>query len=446
MTKKMAETGKTFLRHLYITFEFFGKNALANHAAAGAYAFLLSAAPMLLLAASFLLMAFSSVPGAAEVLLQTMPFAEAIFDAEADLLSGMLYGAASPGIPELLGVLSMFWAGRIFAVFMGRSFKIIFPGENNRGAVLDNIVTLAVELAVLLLILGAILFSRYAISLYYAAGFLPSVFANIYLGDFQAVGLSRALAAGVLGFLAFQLIPANSPGKLSAVYGAIFCAVLYGAAAWFLDFFLMQPRYNLIYGALGNIVILLINVYFFFMTFFLGAQFASVSASFEALCFMRLRETVNAGGGEVASGKKTLRGRLSGLFGTVDKNLEKYRRRYAKGETIMCKGDTDQDVFFLLEGEVEVFVPIENEAGESDLPADSFGTLSPGAFFGEMSHFLEESRSATIIAKTDACVLALPPGIFDKVVSGDSELGKAVIEHLSMRIKKSNEKIAAMGH
>jgi uncharacterized BrkB/YihY/UPF0761 family membrane protein len=41
--------GKTQVQRLWITARFFNTNGLANHAAAGAFGFLLSAAPVLLL-------------------------------------------------------------------------------------------------------------------------------------------------------------------------------------------------------------------------------------------------------------------------------------------------------------------------------------------------------------------------------------------------------------
>jgi membrane protein len=65
---------KTFFHRLYITLQMYGENGLANHAAACAYGFLLSMAPMLLLVAFLIFFIFGSSPRAIIALIGTIPF------------------------------------------------------------------------------------------------------------------------------------------------------------------------------------------------------------------------------------------------------------------------------------------------------------------------------------------------------------------------------------
>jgi len=326
---------KTFAQHLFITLGFFNKNGLTNHAAAGAYGFLLSAAPMLLIVSFFLIRAFRTTPEAAIALLNEIPFMD--FDEQWPALEFLVYAPA--GVPTLISMLSIFWAGRVFAVSMQRGIKIVFAGEKTRNAVKENLVTLAIELVILLVMLAAILGSRMALRLYEAAGFFQGAVLSQWLVSLGGSYVFRFSALGFLLYLVFLLIPANPPRKLAALWGSLLCVAAYGAVAMVMESILEQPRYNFLYGALGDIVLVLVGVYFFFLCFFFGCQFAAVANSFDALLFLRLRET-----GTQSSAPFLARR----LFSRADGRLEKYRRLYRQGDIILSQGEQGNDVYYLL--------------------------------------------------------------------------------------------------
>ena len=423
----------TLAQHLLITMGFFGKNGLTNHAAAGAYGFLLSAAPMLLIVSFFLIRAFRTEPGAALALVQEIPFLNFVANGQWPALEFLVYAPA--GVSTIISMLSIFWAGRIFAVSMQRGIKIVFTGNKKRNPVQENLVTLAIEFVVLVVMLVAILGSRMALDLYEAAGVFQGAAFMRFVVSLSGSGAFRLVAMFFFLYLVYILIPVNPPRKLAAFWGSVFCSVVYGTATTLMDTLLRQPRYNFIYGALGELVIVLVGVYIFFLCFFLGCQLAAVSNSFDALLFLRLRETRNAQAGD----GKALGPRIArAFFYDAGGRLGKYRRSYSKGETVMSKGDTEKDVYFLLEGEVDVLLP-------SKLGADrSAGVLKAGSFIGEMGYLLSEGRTATIRAKTDVFALALPPALFGEILGHDTELDKSIIENLSRRIKRSNEQISAL--
>ena len=432
--------GKTFAQHLFITLEFFGRNGLANHAAAGAYGFLLSAAPMLLIVSFFLIRAFRAAPEAAVALLQDIPFLDIAFDDYWPALDFLI--AAPLGIPTIASMLSILWAGRIFAVSMQRGLKIVFTGTKKRNPLKDNLVTLAIELFLLVIMLAIILGSRAALRLYDVAGFFAGNFFMPFLVSLLENQAFQLVALGFVLYLAYRLIPANPPRRLSALFGSVFCVVVYGAAAILLEVLLRQPRYNFLYGTLGDLVILLVSVYFFFLFFFLGAQFAAVTNSFEALLFLRVRETrIGSAEKGVVPAPKPVRD----LFHSVDGRLEKYLRFYHKGEIVFSKGDECTEVYFLLEGEVEVLLSSPQGGRGSKNEDSTAAILQAGSFLGEMGYLLSEGRTATIRAKTDASAMALPVHLFEAILGNDITLDRSIIENLSRRVKSGNERIAALG-
>jgi membrane protein len=178
----------------------------------------------------------------------------------------------------------------------------------------------------------------------------------------------------------------------------------------------------------------------------MGAQLAFVIDSSEALIFTKLRHTrfkpVEKGNTGLVqrSNIKTL------LFFSIDSNLKKYCHFYKEGEIIFSQGDSADDIYYLLEGEVEITVSSSrNNANQDAARQDAFSNaLKPGSFFGEMGYLLSEARTATAIAKTDVSALALPPAVFDEILKYDTSLDRTIIENMSQRLKNSNEQIAAL--
>lgn len=411
--KKAAVFGKTQLRRLFITLEFFGKNGLANHASACAYGFLLSAAPTLLLVSLFLLSAFRSSRQAVLELMARVPFLETVFDKRQ--LSGGIFSAAGPGITGVLSVASIFWAGRIFALSLQRGLKVVFSGTKKRNPVTDTLAAVFIEFLILVFAAAAILCSPDALRLYGTLGVPPLPFSRI---------LPFVLLAA-LSYCSCRTVTPNPPRRLSALWGTLFFAAAYGISAAVFGVLFNQTKYHALYGALGNLVSLLINVYLFFVFFFLGAQLAKTIDSFDALLFSKLRR---AG----LSRKPADR-----LFLSTEGTLEKYLRVYVAGDTIFVKGDEGQEIYYLLEGEVDVLIPQEGSGHKQ------VSTLKAGSFFGEMGHLLSEDRTATVMAKTAASALALPPRLFDEILQCDTGMDRAIIEHLSRRLKTGNEQLAA---
>jgi membrane protein len=213
-----------------------------------------------------------------------------------------------------------------------------------------------------------------------------------------------------------------------------------------MGFILNKSTYNFLYGALGNLIILLINVHFFFTFFFMGAQLAFVIDSSEALIFAKLRRT-RFKPVEESNMKHIKRPNLRTLlFFSIESNLKKYCHFYKSGEIIFSQGDSADCIFYLLEGEVEITVsPLHDNANQDLARKGVFSNvLEPGSFFGEMGYLLSEGRTATAIAKTGVSSLALPPPVFDDILKYDTSLDRTIIENMSKRLKSSNEQIAAL--
>jgi len=431
--KRFKIACKTAVQKLFLTFQLYSENGLANHAAAGAYGFLLSLAPLLLLISIFIFYAFQSSPLSIVNLIKNISLFDFIFDEK--WLSGNIFILSRPGIHGLVSVLSILWAGRILALSMQRGLTVIFTGAKSRNPIGNTVVAVAIELAVFIFILILIFASQPAMYFFRTL----KVFAgNTFLHFITTNIASRIFTVFLLGlitFFAYVYVPINHPKKTSALQGAIFFSVAYGCLSLFFNTLINPSSYSFLYGALGGLILLIVNIYFLFVFFFWGAQFTFVLDSFEALLFLQFRQSRI---------KATLHGMVrksdlpNRLFFSLDSRLKKYHRKFKKGETIFHQGDEGDDIFFLLEGEVDVIIFASDDAGTV---AD---TLEAGSFFGEMGYLLNENRSATAIARTDVSTLSLPPQIFNEIITYDTELCKSIIEHMSRRLSHANMRLAKL--
>src|SRR5277367_497051 len=107
-----------------------------------------------------------------------------------------------------------------------------------------------------------------------------------------------------------------------------------------------------------------------------------------------------------------------GLFGAMDAVLRRDALarsrliRARKGTAILSKGDTSSDVFFVLEGRLQVLLYSANGREVS------LRDLAEGDMFGEMAAIDGEGRSASIVALDDSRLLAMARPDFRAAIEG----------------------------
>ncbi|QQO08039.1 YhjD/YihY/BrkB family envelope integrity protein [Breznakiella homolactica] len=413
-----------------ITFQLFSQNGLANHAAAGAYGFLLSAAPALLIISFFVSRALQSSPETVVEIIKELDFINQAFNI--DTLIESFVNTAHPGIPGVISVISVLWAARVFALSLLRGLKVVFSDSSNGYAMRNYVISFIIELGVIVIAIIILLSSRSAIQLYGAFGLLfpdNPFFSRFFNGIFSYAGL------GLITYAAYRIVPVNAPRRSAAIKGTLVCLAIYWVVSLGFRLFINPTRYNFLYGALGSLIMLLANVYFFFLAFFYGAQMSFVIDSFDALLFSKLRQVLL--GERAPAGKKVKKNRFERrLFNSARGPLKKYLRKFKQGELILTKGDKTRDVYYIISGEVAVHLDEE----DCD-PYTKVATIKQGSFFGEMEFLLSDSRHATIKALTDLVVMVLPPKLFDNIIKTDPGTDRQIIENLSKQLRRTNEKL-----
>ena len=249
-------------------------------------------------------------------------------------------------------------------------------------------------------------------------------------GTARAIVEIERFAPAVALFLftgwSYVAIPAKRPNPKAAWGSAALCFVFLLAVTEVFSLFIGAARYELLYGVLGNLMLLLVNVFAFFSLYFYFAELVYVADQFDALLFgrfHRLARTKRAGGAV---------SKLEGaLFMEPARLLRSYGRTLRQGEVLFSAGDHEKSAYYVYYGKVGIYIP-------------SFGTenyiasMGPGEIFGEMAYILGEDRTATARAEEESAVLELPPSVFEQYIATNPDAARHLIGALSERLRTTD--------
>jgi HEAT repeat protein len=112
------------------------------------------------------------------------------------------------------------------------------------------------------------------------------------------------------------------------------------------------------------------------------------------------------------------------------------QEEYLSGETIVRQGEAGTTLFLLAKGNASV--RLGADAGGKEV-----AQLSPGDFFGEMSLFDDQPRSATVVALNDATLLTLERDRFSTLVLQRPDVLLQICKMFGSRLRETNRRLVA---
>lgn len=392
-----------------ITFTFFLRNELRNHAAAGAYYMLLSMIPLVLILVFIFDTFLKNYPGFSNDLFMVLSLFNDNLTPEMFEKFGISKTAGSA--IGIFGLLNLLLSSRLILASMQRAFSVIFPAEKKRNFILENVISFGVipVLFILVVFIGILNSVRDVLLTYLLINGVSTVYIEPVINIVQYV--VPAFVSFFIVFFIFRYLPVRKPDSSSALKGALLFLVVFVAVKSLAYAVFKQVAANTAYGLLGSLIVVLVWAYFVFLLFFFCAQYVFVNYRADILILNRLFSDEA----------------LPNRFLVVNKKiLERYTYSLTAGETLFDMGDKSENVFYLMSGELDVFA----DSGKA-------GVISAGEVFGEMAHIMDEPRSATVKAASDSELVVLPPVLFDEILKDNSDLARRVMETLCSRLKKA---------
>lgn len=112
--------------------------------------------------------------------------------------------------------------------------------------------------------------------------------------------------------------------------------------------------------------------------------------------------------------------------------FNKFIQNIDAGHTIFREGDSGNQMFLIVEGEVEI------RKKTTEKSTTTLATLKKGDFFGEMAMVEKKSRSATALAVTGCRLLALDQNAFMTLIEQNSDFAVRMIKVLATRLRRTN--------
>ena len=114
------------------------------------------------------------------------------------------------------------------------------------------------------------------------------------------------------------------------------------------------------------------------------------------------------------------------------------KRLYKRNNMILMEEDAGDTLFILNHGSVKI-TRMSDDGREVIL-----SILGDGDFFGEMSIFDGESRSANVIALEDSEVFVLKRGDFLDLLEKHPKIAIALLQELAIRLRRSDQQIEGL--
>ncbi|MCR4627171.1 MAG: YihY/virulence factor BrkB family protein [Treponema sp.] len=410
---KLREFAVTALQSCYLSIYYYLENDLTICASACAFGFLFSFIPVIFMIIAVLISFVHASPEVLKNFLSLAPFYKEFFSV--DQAVAAINKVTGSGIFEILVIVSIFWMARRFFAAVMLSMKKIFHGVVKNRPVISQVLILAGEiLCVLFMVTGIIIFaSAKTILTFPIFGFLETYFPKFYSDFFQnLVYVVPYLLCWFLIAVVYRVASGTKPRRHLCIFSAFCCTGLFWITVRIMGMFLNINRYNLVYGVLSRLIVLLLEVYIFFIYILFFAQFIYVIQYLNNLLL-----------GELYLLPKQSK---KGFFSVLKRKLfinpnyiinheSDNFRSFEKGKIIFTEQEVSDAVYYIVSGSVQLSRGSQVSIREK------------GQFFGETGCIFSVPRKGEATALTDCKLLRISAEKFWELIDTNPRItGKAL--------------------
>lgn len=408
-------TAATFSQCIFLTFKYFIQNRLLSFAGACSFSFYFSAVPVFTMIIMIFINILHTNPSVIISIANAFPEIKDFIDTEALIKS--IQEIHRYHTFDIFLALFIFWMSRRFFASITDSLQNIFHNQAKRKALINQIFTFIIEIITVLTIC-AIVFAFLSLQTLSSRPELTSIPLLSSLSESSSLRMFQNFLLFAIVMIFYKSNSGTNPKLNLCIACALLCTLSFLAFRVILTSLLNVSRYNLIYGVLGNVIIILVEIYVFFTLFLFFAQLIFTIQFFHELLLgeLYLLPKIDTKG-----------------FGSAARRLLFVRPDYLiangilmihmqAGETLFTAGDFGSDAFYISKGCVKI--------SYSDSP-DDFALAHSGEFLGETSCILNQTRRFTVSAETSADVVKIDSETFKFLVHQNSEAARKVLSQIT---------------
>ncbi len=409
----------SFFQRLYITWGAFVSNDLFTYASAGAYSFLLSSLPILLMVLVIVVRILHTSPWLVESLMAGNTLIAGSIDLNPFILS--VTAIKSVGVFEIVLGLSIFWMARRFFASIQQSMIVIYRKRGKTKPIKENLVVIAGEVLLLIAISATVTFFiagntlvKTALSQKLIPPFMLELLQNLF--SLVPIGILFAFL-----FLVYLFTPRTRPRARVSFFTALACTLSYTVIQSLLGSFIDMTKYNLAYGIMSNVIVILLDVYVFFFLFLFFAQYQYVTQFFESYLLARLYLLPPYDDPSPFMQLERI------LFAAPPHFTDRYQIVKRSGDVIFSIGEDTTELYYVCRGIVRITMPAQ------------VVEMGPGSIFGEFSSFIGGNRTGTARAETDCLLLKMPDTLFQETIEVDGAMSRRTLRMIADYVRKNSK-------
>ena len=417
--RKLWNNSRERLQKAWLTGAAFTANDLFMHAAAGAYSFFLSVLPIVLMVLLVLLRILNESPDTVRELIGLFPFFRNSFNL--DVFVESVLSLKSVGLFEIIVGASIFWMARRFFASIQQSMSRIYKKRGKAKPVKENLVIIAGEV-VLIVVVTVTVATVIAGKAFFAAGISRTLLEPVVCTI--GINLFRFVPSAILFLfliLVYFVTPRTRPPLRLSLFTAAACTGVFAVVQFVFASFINMSRYNLVYGILSNVIVMLLEVYLFFVLMLFFAQYQYVCQFFDSFLLAELYLL------PPKDDPNPVRKVERALFMDAPSLRRRYALRMDVGEVVFNKGEDSREIYYIVAGRVALY------------QKDRIVEIGDGSVFGEYSCVLNSARPFTAVCRTECELLKLPESIFRETIEVDGEFSRRTLRVIADYVRNRHE-------
>lgn len=400
---------------LYDAIKNFSNNSDANQAAAIALYTILSAIPLLILTIIAAGYFFTSNPNIQADIMGAVQSIHPYFSEKIFNQLGHIEGKSE--VLGWIGVLGLVWLSAAIFNVVESALNNIFRSQRKRNYFVSKLMAVCMIPAAWIIGGLSVLIGYAATLLAKGVLLLPGNAEKLLTAPVQIAlrYIVPYLMVVILVTAIYRIVPTLKIRLSVALAGSMAFAFLLEIAKQFFTWYMTNyTRYNVIFGSLETVVILVIWVFYVALIFLFCAE---IMSSYERRNVLLLERAL-------------LKPHLSRL--KVDERLfKKFGHTYARDSIVFNEGDQGFEMFYVLSGRVcleRVDCQVKKTLAE----------MGPGQYFGEMAALIDVRRTATARALEDSHLAVIDAATFQNLMRESREVALSMLREFSTRLKNSN--------
>jgi len=412
---KHSQKAKKLGQKLYLCCSNFQNNTLWESAASCSFGFIFSFIPLVLIILTILTGIFKISPGLINYTLNFAKEIESIVNIT-PVIDTVLKMDGFHFIDILLAVWIIWMARRLFTSIMQAMTKI-FRSVSKRKSIFNQLFVFLLEFLIVVIITAVITFSFVMNQLLSSSSFdqVRQFFPKIVNeSSHLIVSLAMYFVIFICTIFIYKIMSSTKPPVLICIFYAALNVISFFLISLLINKFTDLTRYNIVYGTISSLVILMMRVYFFFIFFLFYAQMIYVSQFFDTLLLSEiyLLPTMETKG--LMSSFRRMMFINPAALKTTDNS-----KAYKAGDIIFSRGSAANHVYYIRKGKL-----IEE--------TESTPTYhEQGAFVGEVQCILNQPRVGNCFAVQDSKLLVFTKDEFMDLMQKSPKAATRAISKIS---------------